>query len=109
MKVTVFDIIVIALYFITCLAIGLYRFNKIDTPRKFAFGHSPLSNIILTSTLFASVIGAGTIFGHIEKLYMLGGAYLIAQLIKPLSLFITVIHYSLVSEVMKSITSTRFF
>ena len=84
MKITPLDLSLIALYFVSCLFIGLYRFNKVDTPKKFALGYSTLPNILLTCVVFASVIGAGTIFGYTEKLYSLGIAFLLSQLIQPI-------------------------
>ena len=61
----------IGLYFGGCLLVGLDRFGKIDTPRKFALVFGNLPNIILTCVVFATTIGAGTILGATKTLYSL--------------------------------------
>ena len=71
MKITILDLVIIALYFAGCLFVGLHRFRKIDTPRKFALGLGNLPNIILICTIFASTVGAGTILGATKTLYSL--------------------------------------
>ena len=88
MKLQLWDLLIVAAYLIICLAIGLYRYVKIKTPKQFALGYQSLSTTILVCVIFASTVGGGTIFGYTEKLYIYGIAFLIGQLFIPLSWFI---------------------
>ena len=88
MRVTLFDIAIIIIYFVLCFAIGLHKFYKIDTPKKFALGYSTFSSGMLMCIILSTTIGAGTIFGYTNKLYILGLGFLIAQLVKPIYWYI---------------------
>ena len=94
MKLQIWDLLIVVAYLAICLVIGLYKYTRIKTLKQFALGYQSLSTTILVCTIFASTVGAGTIFGYTEKLYIYGLAFVIARLFIPLFWFISAMIFS---------------
>lgn len=78
---------IIVVYFIVCVALGLYRANTIKTFQEYAMGASKgIGTVALIATIYATRVGAGSIFGVVERTLHDGLIFLIVGIIViPLS------------------------
>lgn len=81
----IIDIIIVITYLTLCILIGLYKSKSIRTLKEYTLGRAHFPNIVIITTLFATYVGAGSIIGNIEKIYVLGAFFVLVQLLSPLS------------------------
>lgn len=63
------DHIIVLIFLAGTLLVGYISGRKIKTFKDFAISHKGYSMPVLMATIFATVIGGGSIFGLIEKVY----------------------------------------
>ncbi|MHC0448637.1 MAG: sodium:solute symporter family protein [Candidatus Lariskella arthropodorum] len=80
----IIDIIIVIAYLLLCILIGLYKSGSIKTLREYTLGKGSFSNIVISTTLFATYIGAGSVMGYIGKVYTLGLFFIVTRLSSPL-------------------------
>src|SRR3954469_3396712 len=78
------DFLILVGYFVICLVVGLKRASKVKTLRQFAVLGKGVPIPVLIAAIFASYIGAGSVIGTSEKIYLLGAIFVIRELLKPL-------------------------
>ncbi|MDJ1258069.1 MAG: sodium:solute symporter family protein, partial [Candidatus Midichloria sp.] len=76
-------IAIIILYFVICIAIGLYKAKSIKTLKEYTLGGRNFSNLVVITTLLATDIGAGSTVGIVEAIYTFGMFFAITQLFVP--------------------------
>lgn len=69
---TMLDIAVIGTFLLSTLIIGFYFGKKITTVQEYATGGRNFTTPVLVSTIFATWVGAGTIFGMPSKVFSFG-------------------------------------
>lgn len=77
------DISIVIAYVIICLIIGLIKARPVNTAAKFSVLYKQIPNSMLICTMFASSIGAGSIFGASERIYIHGPLLVLFTLIQP--------------------------
>jgi Na+/proline symporter len=84
LNIHLIDLVIIITYFIICLGIGIYNAKRVKTLQHFALGIGNAPIAILLCVIFASSIGAGSVVGSTEKVFILGIIFVIGELLKPL-------------------------
>ena len=83
------DIIIVLVYFIACLYLGLRNYRRVKTLKQYALGFKNASTSLLVCTFFATAVGAGSTIGAVEKVYLIGSAFVLKQLVQPIFWLIT--------------------
>ena len=82
------DLIIVALYLITCIVIGFYKIEKINNIREYSLGKSSFPTVILVATIFSTYVSARASIADIGLVYSSGLTYGIPLLLSFILWFV---------------------
>jgi len=84
------DAVIILIYVTGCVVIGLYKARNITNIREYTIGSGRFHDVVIVSTIFATLISASATTGTVEKIYAYGLFFAIPRIIAPLCLVIMI-------------------
>ncbi|MSU25090.1 MAG: hypothetical protein EXS32_14880 [Opitutus sp.] len=88
MSLHLFDVIIIALYFVLIAGIGLYVARGQNTAAKFFVAGHSIPGWVVSFTLMGTIIGTGTFVGHPGTSYQKGLILLLPHMLLPVVLLV---------------------
>ncbi|CAK6536977.1 MAG: Na+/proline symporter [Candidatus Midichloria mitochondrii] len=86
-NIHIIDIAIIILYFVVCIAVGLYKYKSVTTLKEYTLGGRNFPNLVIVTTLFSTEIGSASTMGLAEKIYTLGVFFLVPILVMPIAIW----------------------
>ncbi|WP_339051920.1 sodium:solute symporter family transporter [Candidatus Lariskella endosymbiont of Epinotia ramella] len=81
----IIDITIVITYLIVCIFIGLYKSKSITTLKEYTLGGGYFSNLVISTTLFCTYIGASETIGVVGQISIYGVFFIIPLFLSPIA------------------------